>query len=98
MVLGLKSDIFDRDASDVAPGAILYANEATGVTYAFYVNANTNGNIGTVPSGTYTIYICPFNNYDPSNNYSVGYNYITGVVCASFYSISIVSQTEVRIY
>jgi hypothetical protein len=77
---------------------VRFANEATGVTYAFYVNANTNGNIGTVPSGTYTIYICPFNSYDPSNNYSVGYNYITGVVCASFYSISIVSQTEVRIY
>lgn len=31
MVLGLKSDIFDRDASDVAPGAILFALEDFGM-------------------------------------------------------------------
>lgn len=78
---------------------VRFTNNSTGVQYNFTAAAN-NGNyaLGQVPAGTYTVYICPINNYASNNNYQIMSTYITGVVCAWFYNVSVSGSLTVRIY
>lgn len=76
---------------------ISFTNNATG---AFF-NASPTGSGGVlyqVPIGVYQVHICPINNYTPNNNYQILNNYLTGVVCATFYNISITGNTTVYCY
>lgn len=79
--------------------SIRFTNNSTGVQYSFTGMANnTNYSLGSVPTGIYTVYICPMNNYSPNNNYQIGSTYITGVVCTWFYNVSVNGSLSVRIY
>jgi hypothetical protein len=79
--------------------SIRFTNNSTGVQYNFTAMANNaNYALGTVPAGTYTVYICPINNYSPNNNYQIGSTYVTGVVCTWFYNVNVNGSLTVRIY
>jgi hypothetical protein len=80
--------------------SVRFTNNATGTIYNFTANANvtTSTLLGQVPSGTYTVYICPVTNYNPNNNYTVQGITQTSVVCATFNNISVTSTATLRFY
>lgn len=78
--------------------SVRFTNNSTGLIYNFTPNANSSGTLGQVPSGTYTVYICPINNYTPNNNYTVGSSTQTNVVCATFNNVSVTSNISLRFY
>jgi hypothetical protein len=76
--------------------SVRFTNLTTNVIYNFTANANVSvsTSMGQVPSGTYTVYICPINNYT-AGNYSVQGIIQTGVVCATFNNISVTNTAAV---
>jgi hypothetical protein len=67
--------------------SVRFTNNSTGIMYNFTPNANSTGTLGQVPTGIYTVYICPFNNYTPNNNYNVLGAEQLNVVCATFNNV-----------
>jgi hypothetical protein len=60
--------------------------------------SNSNYPLWTLPAGTYTVFICPINNYSPNNRYEIGSAYVTGVVCDTFYGVVVSGSVTVRIF
>jgi len=78
--------------------SVRFTNNSTGVIYNFTPNANSSGTLGAVPAGTYTVFICPINNYTPNNNYTVGGSSQTNVVCATFSNVVVSAAINVYFF
>jgi ferredoxin-like protein FixX len=78
--------------------SVRFTNNSTNAIYNFTANANSSGTLGQVPSGVYTVYICPINNYTPNNNYTVKGITQTSVVCATFNNVSVTSTVALSFY
>ncbi len=78
--------------------SVRFTNNATQVVYNFTANANTTGTLGQVPTGTYTVYICPVTNYVANNNYTVQGVSQTNVVCTTFNIVSVSSTANLSFY
>lgn len=78
--------------------SVRFTNNSTGLIYNFLSNANSSGTLGQVPSGTYTIYICPLNNYTPNNNYTVFGSSQSNVVCATFNNVSVTASGSISFH
>jgi hypothetical protein len=69
--------------------SVRFTNNSTGAVYNFTPNASSSGTLGQVPAGTYTVYICPVNNYTANNNYTVFGATQESVVCATFNNVTV---------
>jgi len=79
--------------------SIRFTNNSTGMQYDTTAMAsNSNYPLWTLPAGTYTVFICPINNYSPNNRYEIGSAYVTGVVCHTFYGVVVSGSVTVRIF
>ena len=78
--------------------SVRFTNNSTGLIYNFLSNANSSGTLGQVQSGTYTIYICPLNNYTPNNNYTVFGSSQSNVVCATFNNVSVTASGSISFH
>ena len=74
---------------------VRFTNNSTGLQYNFTANANSSGSFGQIPQGTYTVYICPINNYTPNNNYEVNGSDQWNVVCGTFNNVSVTSTVSI---
>ena len=77
---------------------VRFTNNSTGLQYNFTANANTSSSFGQIPGGTYTVYICPINNYTPNNNYNVNGAEQFNVVCATFNNVSVNSTISLSFF
>jgi hypothetical protein len=78
--------------------SVRFTNNTTGIPYNFTPNANSSGALGQVPAGTYTVYICPYNNYTPNNNYTVFGVTQTSVVCATFNNVVVTGAGSINFF
>jgi hypothetical protein len=78
--------------------SVRFTNNATGIIYNFTPNANSSGALGQVAAGTYTVYICPINNYTANNNYTVFGVTQTNVVCATFNNVVVTGAGSINFF
>ena len=72
--------------------SVRFTNNSTQAVYNYTSNASSSGTFGQIPVGTYTVYICPINNYTNNNNYNVLGTAQTSVVCATFNNVSVTAS------
>jgi YD repeat-containing protein len=78
--------------------SVRFTNNSTGIMYNYTSNANSSGTFGQVPSGVYTVYICPIGNYTANNNYTVFGSSQSNVVCATFNNVSVTANGSINFY
>lgn len=78
--------------------SIRFTDNSTGLYYNYTANANSSGTFASLPAGTYSVYICPINNYTPNNNYNVLGQVKTNQVCTTFYNVTISGTGTISFY